>query len=172
MKNILILSLLLNLLFSCSSSVNQNNFQDSNHIFSVNFIEEPVKAVDTFDTEIGKIVLHTFMLEESATLAKTVTYSDYPQNVVDKSDPYDILNSAKQGAIKSLGINQIEKDEKINENGVPGYELIGSNELDFHIHYKLLLKENRLFQIGVLNEGSLDENQKEQDFIESFVLLD
>lgn len=170
MKYFSILLLVLSL-FSCKSKVEKNSFQDENKIFSIDFKQEPIKAVDTFDTEIGEIVLHTFMVEESAILAKTVTYSDYPKAASELKEPYKILNSAKQGAVKSLGINQIIKDEKITENGVPGYELIGSNELGFYIHYKLFLKENRLFQIGLLKEGEPKESKNELDFIKSFVIL-
>ncbi len=171
MNNIYILIIAFTLLISCQSKEERNSFKDQNNLFSVDFQQEPIKAIDTFETEIGEIILHTFMIEESEKIAKTVTYSDYPKKVTKSKDPYEILNSAKQGAIKSLGINNIIKDDKFTENGIPGYELIGSNDLGFYIHYKLFLKENRLFQIGVLKEGESTKSKKEQDFIESFVVL-
>lgn len=158
--------------FTLSCNTNKENiFTDNNLLFSVDFQNEPIYAVDTFETEIGEIIMHTFMLEESETLAKTVTYSDYPSELIKLKDPYLILESAKQGAIRSLEINTIIKDEKINQGKYPGFELIGTNEMGFYIHYKLLLKENKLFQIGILKEGDFKDSKKELDFIESFVIL-
>lgn len=170
MKKIIFVILVLSLSIACQNK-KTNSFTDENMLFSVDFKQEPIKAVDTFETEIGEIVLHTFMVEESATVAKTVTYSDYPKEIAALKEPYQILKSAKDGALKSLGITNIILDEQVTENGVPGIEIKGSNDLGFYIHYKLLLKENSLFQIGYLKEGDAKETAEDLNFIKSFVIL-
>ena len=168
MKNFLLTSSLLIILFACKS---KSNFVDKSGGFAIDFPAEPVVTVDSFNTELGQVVMYSFLVESSLSNAKMVTYSDYPVNQQYIQDPYKFIDGAKDGALRSLGINDVIVDERIELDGVPGVEVIGKNSELLFIHYKLFLKNNRLYQIGLLKEGEMEETEEELDFIESFVLL-
>lgn len=164
---------ILSILFALSFSACKKEYvyTDVDGNFSVNFHDAPTITVDSFDTELGKVRLHSYMSEISLTKAQMVTYSDYPVESQYIKDPYDFIKGAKEGALSSLGIVEIEKDERIELNGIPGVDVMGNNGKDLHMHYKLFLFENRMYQIGFLKEGELGEKPEELEFMESFVFL-
>lgn len=146
-------------------------FKDIEGEFAIAFMNEPQKTVDTFQTELGEVVLYSFMEETSSTNAHMLTYSDYPVNDKYISQPYKFIDGAKEGALKSLRIDNIILDERIDLGGVPGVEVKGTNSQNLYIHYKLFLKGSRLYQIGLLKEGEAEESEAELEFMESFVFL-
>ena len=166
------LGLVLLILLGLVACEQEKTFSDIEGNFAVDFAAEPVITVDSFDTELGEVVLHSYMHEFSQTEAQMLTYSDYPVSSQYIKDPYNFIDGAKEGALRSLGITEILKDEQIELKGVPGVDVIGHNGEDLHIHYKLFLNNNRLYQIGFLKEGELEETAAELEFIESFVFLD
>ena len=139
--------------------------------FSVEFTEQPTIDVDTFQTALGQVELYTFLLELSTTHAQMLTYSDYPVDEQYIKDPYAFIDSAKEGALKSLDVTQINFDERIEFMGVSGVEVIGNNNEGLQIHYKLFLKGNRLYQLGVLTNEEDGNWKKGHDFIESFTFI-
>jgi hypothetical protein len=155
-------------LFACQEDY---TFIDYAGRFSVEFAEEPSIDVDTFQTALGQVELYTFLLELSTTHAQMITYSDYPIDKQYITDPYAFINGAKEGALESLNITQTDFDERIEFMGVPGVEVIGNNSEGLQIHYKLFLKGNRLYQLGVLTDGANANVKKGQDFLESFIFI-
>jgi hypothetical protein len=168
MKKVLFFISLTLVLFACDSA---SKFVDEAGGFSINFPSKPNVTIDSFDTELGKVLMYSFLVESSLSNAKMVTYSDYPVSQQYIKDPYKFIDGAKNGALKSLGINDIIVDKRISLDGVPGVEVIGQNEQELLIHYKLFLKGNRLYQIGLLKEGEMEETDEELEFLQSFVLL-
>jgi hypothetical protein len=100
-----------------------------------------------------------------------ITYSDYPIDKQYIKEPYAFIDGAKEGALESLNIIQTDLDERIEFIGVPGVEVIGNNSEGLQIHYKLFLKGNRLYQLGVLTDGADANVKKGQDFLESFTFI-
>lgn len=139
--------------------------------FSVKFSSDPVVSVDTFQTELGQVELYAFLVELSTTHAQMLTYSDYPIGNQYIKNPYEFIDGAKFGALKSLGITDLELDEHIEFMGVPGVEVVGNNGGELSIHYKLFLKGSRLYQLGVLTDGGDAETAAGEEFIESFVFI-
>lgn len=157
------------LLTSCQ---NAPSFSDKEGGFSVDFAGEPSLTVDTFNTDLGEVVLYSYLYEISKSQAQLVTFSDYPIRNDMSQDPYSFLEGAKKGALKSLGINQLSRDERITLQETPGIHVVGNNGKNLHIHYRLYLNGNRLYQIGFLNEGEFSATGEELNFMESFLLLD
>ena len=166
-KIFLVLSLALALV-SCNKNRSYTN-EDGG--FAIDFPSPPIITIDSFNTQLGKVVMYSFLVESSLSNAKMVTYSDYPISTQYIKDPYKFIDGAKLGALKSLEINDVIVDKRIELDGIPGVEVIGQNGQQLLIHYKLFLKENRLYQIGLLKEGDMEETQDELEFIKSFVLL-
>ena len=166
-KLLLILGLSLTL-FSCNTPPSYTNEEGG---FSIDFPSTPNSTMDSFNTELGKVVMYSFLVESSLSNAKMVTYSDYPISLQYIKDPYKFIDGAKEGALRSLEIDDVIVDKRIDMNGVPGVEVIGQNGQELLIHYKLFLKGNRLYQIGLLKEGEMEETQEELEFIKSFVRL-
>lgn len=72
---------------------------------------------------------------------------------------------------KVLNVTQINFDDRIEFMGVSGVEVIGNNNEGLQIHYKLFLKGNRLYQLGVLTNEEDGNWKKGHDFIESFTFI-
>ena len=161
----------ISLVFALVACQQTTTFKDADGAFAIAFKDAPVVTVDTFQTELGEVILHSFMEEHSNTNAQMITYSDYPVSENYIADPYKFIEGAKEGALKSLGINNLILDERITLDGQPGVEVQGTNNQNLYIHYKLFLKGSRLYQIGILKEGEEHETKDDLDFMESFVFL-
>lgn len=158
-------------LFILSACKSDKAYVDEVGGFSVEFAGEPVVSIDTFQTELGQVELYAYLVELSTTHAQMLTYSDYPIAEQYIKDPYEFIDGAKVGALKSLGITEMQLDERIEFMGVPGVEVIGNNGGKLTIHYKLFLKGSRLYQLGVLADGSDAELKKGEEFLESFKFI-
>ena len=168
MRNVLVFVGFTLFLLACKSSTNYVNEAGK---FAINFPSEPQLSVDSFNTELGKVIMYSFLVETSVSKAQMVTYSDYSVSQQYISDPYKFIDGAKEGALRSLGIDDVIVDKRITLQSVPGVEVIGQNGQELFIHYKLFLKGNRLYQVGLLKEGEMEETEEELDFIQSFVFL-
>jgi hypothetical protein len=168
MKNLCFILGLSLVLFSCQKNPSYTN-EDGG--FSIDFPSAPTITIDSFNTQLGKVVKYSFMVESSLSNAQMVVYSDYPVSAQYIKDPYKFIDGAKEGALRSLGIDDVIVDKRIELDGVPGIEVIGQNGQELLIHYKLFLKANRLYQIGLLKGLEMEETPEELEFIKSFVLL-
>lgn len=146
-------------------------YQDPMGAFAVDYFPEPIINVDTLQSSVGDIYYSSFLVQESTSSAKLVSYSDYPIASENINQGEAVLQSAKESALNSLGIKNIVKEIKIETKEYFGVEIIGTNDELYFMHYKLLLKGNRLYQVGLLKENSVEESNEERDFINSFQIL-
>lgn len=171
LKNKISFIFLLVLGFNSCKQDNIGYYEDPLGAFAVAHFKEPMVSLDTLNSSVGNIYYHSFLVQESASSAKLVSYSDYPIASEDIKQGKAVLQSAKESALNSLGIKNILKEVKIESKEYFGVEIVGTNNEMYFMHYKLLLKGNRLYQIGLLKENSIEESAEESDFINSFQIL-
>ena len=150
-----------------SSSIAKYTSEDGK--FKIAFPGTPTLASDTVSTDAGIIEMKSFTYEKSATEEYMVAYSDYPSEIVKKSDPETILKGAKQGVISSQNAT-IEKEEKITLDENPGYYFTAVKD-SYHMCYKIFLRQNRLYQILMLRDGAYPSKEAMDAFMGSFELV-
>lgn len=138
--------------------------------FKIKFGGEPAKSSDNVDTEVGNIVMSSFMYEASPTEVYMVAISDYPAQYVDQSSSADLLEGGKNGALESLGINGTTSLEEISIKGHPGLRFDANNGT-YWVSYSMYIVENRLYQIAALTEGDKLSAKAKDEFHGSFKLL-
>lgn len=138
--------------------------------FFVAFPGEPVHESKDVQAEVGKIRMEVFVHEESVTMAYMVAYSDYPTAFVDPIGWEKFLDRAVAGAIRSMGIESVEKSEAIMVNGFHGtsYRAKGKGP---HLVSKMLLVKNRLYQITILSDGDYPTEAVATQFLNSFHMV-
>lgn len=139
--------------------------------FSVDFLGgTPTASTSTVPTDVGEIEMEMFMYEKSVTEALMVVYCDYPSELINESNgAAGLLDGAKGGALGKLGIVEAETEEEIEIDGHPGLRFTGNNG-QYYVSYEIYLVNNRLYQIGILRDGSYAKKEDVDRFLGSFTL--
>jgi hypothetical protein len=150
-------------------NVSTEAFVDEDGFFSIKFPGEPTVESQNVPTEVGDIEMVTFMYEKSATEVYMVAYSDYPSALIEMSDPAELLQGAKDGALGTYGAT-ISEESEVEMDGNPGM-MFKANSDSYYVTYEIYLVDNRLYQIVILKDGSYPSEDDYNTFIKSFTLL-
>ena len=151
------------------SDMSSEKYTSEDGKFKVNFLGTPTVEKKDIPTEVGNIEMTSFSYEKSATEVFMIAYSDYPSEMVKASEPDVLLNGAREGALSSMGAT-MESQEKITLDGNPGYQFKAVAGT-YYMVYKIFLKDNRLYQILMMRDGSYPSNEAVESFIGSFELI-
>jgi hypothetical protein len=135
--------------------------------FKLKFPGEPTRSSDIVETEAGDITMVTYMYEESSTRVYMLAYSDYPADLVEASNPADLVDGGRNGALESLGIETTETLETVTLKGHPGQEFTGNNG-QYFVRYRIYLVNNRLYQLACLSDGAYSDEKTFAKFVKSF----
>lgn len=140
--------------------------------YSINFPGTPVGTDQKEPTAVGDIVIHMDMYEKSATEVFMVGYNDYPSELVEMSDPKEMLVGGIEGAKSSMGCDVEDFREMGELDGNPTIELKArSTASNYHVHYFCVMRNNRLYQVGILRDGSYPSKKDVENFTRTFELL-
>jgi hypothetical protein len=140
--------------------------------FKVNFLGgTPEITTQSVPTELGDIEITMFLYEKSITEAYIIGYNDYPSAIVEAGSTADMLAGGKEGVINSMGVTQLDLEEEVSIDGHSGLHFKGVAKT-MHIEYQMYLVENRLYQIGVIRDGSYVTQDKVDTFFGTFELTD
>ena len=145
-------------------------FQSEDGKFQINFGGTPNITTESVPTDVGNIEMTTFMYEKSATEIYAVFYGDYPSSILDVSEPEELLKNGKQGVVNSIGIVQFDVEEELNKDGNAGLHFRGTNG-SFYVEYEMYMVGNRLYQVGILRDGSYPTQENIENFFGSFELV-
>ena len=149
-------------------NLSKKYFSSEDGNFKVNFSGKPTETSEVIKTEAGNIELHMFMYEKSATEIEMIAYSDYPTSIIKANTPNDLLNSAKNGAVNNLNAKITEEYKTIFDRN-PCIDFKADNK-QFYVIYKIFLKNNRLYQIAIMRDGSYPSKKSIKKFVETFKL--
>ncbi len=162
----------LNQLDSLSKSLESNSvsskYTSPDGSFKINFQGTPTDTSEAIKTDAGIIEMKSFTYEKSITEAYIVTYSDYPSEMVKASTPEALLTGAKDGALEGA---TLDFEEKITLKKYPGYNFKAKKE-SYYMFYKICLKENRLYQLMIIKDGSYSIKEDVDAFMNSFELVE
>ncbi|MBP7688077.1 MAG: hypothetical protein KA765_09220 [Thermoflexales bacterium] len=131
------------------------------------------ESTQSADTAIGQIDMHTF-LAEVGNRAYIVVYADYPAEIMQQSDPEQILDGGRDGAADNLK-GQILSENTLTLDNHPGREFVinatAQDNLEMTVQARLYLVKNRLYQIMLAAPQSEFKSSDADAFLKSFKLL-
>jgi hypothetical protein len=140
--------------------------------FKVNFLGgTPEVSTQSVPTELGEIEITMFLYEKSITEAYIIGYNDYPSAIVEAGSTAEMLAGGKEGLVNSMGITQFDLEKEVSLNGYSGLHFKGVAG-SLHIEYQMYLVENRLYQIGIVRDGSYTTQDRVDTFLGTFELTD
>lgn len=137
------------LVMGCQSGT-WDSFTSSEGKFSALFPKNPTEEIDTLNTAIGTLEMHTF----TASYRKgffAVAYVDYPYSAVRVTPASSLLDGARDGAVERTN-GRLLSEKLISLGGYPGREIKIKIETPKHtaiIRCRIYLVKNRLYQILV-----------------------
>jgi hypothetical protein len=141
--------------------------------FLVLFPEHPVIETQKINTLIGVIDAHMSQVT-TEDMYYAVSYSDYPADFINSSTPDEVLNGARDGALDNTK-GKLLQELIITYEDYPGrdlkYEITNEDE-SVIVYHRILLVNERLYQIIVVTEEKNMFSRKIFDFLESFKLVD
>jgi len=109
----------------------------------------------------------SYIYEVSANESYMIAYCDYPANAV-TNDPYELLETARSGAVMN---NVVESVSKSEVDGWPAITTKSINkETGYYYILRVILADNRLYQVQMLNKGRYSSEAAVQMFMESFTV--
>lgn len=153
-----------------NTETSAEKFYSEDGKFKVNFAGTPEITSESVATEVGSIEIFMFMYEKSLTEIELLAYSDYPSALVEMSDEDKMLQDAKTGAISNLEASIVEEKE-ITYKGYKGLEF-KANSAQIYVNYKIFLVKNRLYQIGLMRDGSFASEENVNKLFDSFELIE
>jgi len=165
--NPLLIVLLLLVTIACDNEITLDEFTSNRGRFSIMPPGELDKKVESIKTPIGSMSMITFTLNEPDT-SYLVAYVDYPDTVMNSSNPKTMLDGARDGMLAK--IDGILLSEELVEYGEdPARELHYKVKGDLGLgHMVLLLSGRRLYQVGAIGEKDKFPAVKVKRFIDSF----
>ncbi|PKP01960.1 MAG: hypothetical protein CVU11_13620 [Bacteroidetes bacterium HGW-Bacteroidetes-6] len=136
--------------------------------FKVKFPGTPEVSSQMVPTDAGEIEMFTYIYEKSATEAYMVAYGDYPSSLIDGSDPKELLEASRDGALET---SKIDGNEDLKVNGFPAIRTRAIDvEQNFYYIYEVILAKNRLYQVMIVRDGDYPSDSVVADFIDDFVI--
>jgi hypothetical protein len=140
--------------------------------FKVNFLGgTPDISNQSVATELGEIEITMFLYEKSLTEAYIIGYNDYPSAIVEAGSTAKMLAGGKDGVANSMGVTHFDLEEEVSIDGHSGLHFKGVAGA-LHIEYQMYLVGNRLYQIGVVRDGSYVTQDRVDTFFGTFELTD
>jgi hypothetical protein len=130
----------------------------------------------TANTAAGPIDGYVFVLEKREALYKvsyTVSYADYPKDIIEQNESGDMLDSARNGAARSVEGSKLISESVISFGEYPGREFkVEAPDGKSTLHVRVFLVENRLYSLMVVSIGEHPSPSDIQKFFESFALIE
>jgi hypothetical protein len=152
------------------SAPEASEFTSKDGRFSIKFKSTPQESNKDVETAVGAVKMFMFMHEESVTKAYMVAYCDYPSELIKASDAKTLLNGSKEGVVGQFQATITEE----KSSKFQGYECLDftAGGPQYNTAYKLVLAGNRLYQIGILQDGSAVTADDIDSFIGSFKITE
>ena len=154
------------------ASIPSKMYESEDGRFKVNFLgATPEISTESVPTELGDIEITMFLYEKSLTEAYIIGYNDYPSAIVEAGSPANMLAGGKEGVINSMGVTHLDLEEEVSIDGHSGLHFKGVAGT-MHVEYQMYLVGNRLYQIGVIRDGSYVKQDRVDTFFGTFELTD
>jgi hypothetical protein len=137
--------------------------------FSVLLPGKPDETVQNVDTAAGAITTYRYQIDSNNT-SFAVAYTDYPADLISLSNPEELLNEAREGALSNIQGKLLE-EQQVKVNGFPGRHLrIESSGSKMMLEARIFLVDSRLYQVLAAYRTGSVEDREITKFLNSFKL--
>ena len=141
--------------------------------FSVLLPGEPEKQIQPVNTAAGMInlVMYTAGSKKSGF---AVAYAEYPQDLIAKSNPTEMLDGARDGAVANVN-GRLLRESPLDFHGHPGREVdieVTKNGQTGTVRVRLILVHNCLYQLMVITQSDEVLDNKGPEFFGSLTVDD
>lgn len=175
-KMILVAAAILFVLSACASPTAQwQTYSSQEGGFSILAPGTFKEQVQSTDTAAGKMELHQLTLDQG-TVGYFVMYADFPEALIQLSDPKALLQDGVEGAAKAMNA-MLTVNKDITLDGVPGKEFQGEIALGGVFakggifKARAFLSKNRLYQIYAAAEQDKVQAAEVDKYLASFKFL-
>ena len=134
--------------------------------FSVLFPGKPTKKLQSVSTPVGEIDLWMFSAGSKKS-GFAVGYGDYPQKIINESDPAKLLDGTRDGAVSNV-LGSLVNETELDFHGYPARELEIEVPQKATVRARLILIDNRLYQVMVVSQSARILDRKGSEFLDSF----
>jgi len=152
-----------------SEGATWKEFRSSEGAFSVLMPGTPEESTETLSTEIGPLNLHSFTVNQRER-SYGVVYADYPEALVQNTDPEGILDGARDGAVAKVQ-GKLLSESFIDLDNHPGREIkVESSDRTATLRARVYLVNNRLYQTVWAGPKEDSSSEEVDRFLDSFEL--
>jgi hypothetical protein len=199
MKSILFFTMfLIYILFGCNNPVNKTNPKKKDSIiedtiirlekkykttYKANFTSEagrfkarfsdftkPTQKTDKVTNEYGTMEIFSFVYELPGISIFTVMYNDYPEAVLKKFSPLQIMNNVDSSFIDRIKLQQVTKYPFATLQDNPTTRLNGQTQ-NFYLFKQNMMVKNRLYQLFLIRFDHYPEPNDFEEFIYTFDII-
>jgi hypothetical protein len=144
--------------------------------FTAQMPGKPEKQTQTIPTAVGSVTFNTFSVEHRSE-AFIVGYNDFPAAAITNADPEQLLNNAKNGAVKNVG-GKVTGEKSITMAGNPGKEFVGEGvspapdssgkRQEATFTARIYWAKPRLYQVLYIHPKGSASSETGQKFLDSF----
>jgi hypothetical protein len=145
-------------------------FSSAEGRFAVEFPGTPQQAKQPMPTKVGTLDAKITMLALPDNVFYGVFYLDYPKAALEHSTADDLLDGARDSAVKRVKGGRLDAEEKIALAGSPGRQLGIDAPGDLRLTVRMYLVKNRLYQVISSVARTKEKQADPRRFLDSFRL--
>jgi hypothetical protein len=133
--------------------------------FSILMPGKPKTEKQTVETAVGSVDMIMYTAG-SRKAGCAVAFTDYPQQLVDSTDPQKLLEGAKNGAIKNVK-GKLVSETKVSFNGLPARDMVIEVPSEGIITARLIIASPRFYQLMLITPKDKDHKEDISKFFNS-----
>ncbi len=141
-------------------------FRSAEGRFTVLMPGEPKRQTQNADTPVGKVEMVMFTAGTNK-IGCAVSYADYPEQMVNSTDPQKLLDGATNGAVANVK-GKLVSESKMSFNGLPARNIVIEIPNKAFITARLILNGPRFYQLMFIAPTQKDHEQDISKFLDSF----
>jgi hypothetical protein len=134
--------------------------------FSILMPGKPASEKQNLETPAGSVAMVMYTAG-SGNVGCVVAFADYPQKLVDSSDPQKLLDGAQNGAIKNVK-GKLVKETRVSFNGLPARDVVIEVPGKAFVTARLIIASPRFYQIMLITPTDKGHEQDISKFFNSF----
>jgi hypothetical protein len=138
-------------------------FRSNEGRFTVLMPGEPKSEDQSADTSVGNVKMFIFTAG-STKVGCVVSYADYPEQLINATDPQKVLDVARNGAISNVK-GRLVRENKFDFHGLPARDVVIEMPNKIFVTTRLILAGPRFYQLMLI---APKDNSHEQDIAKFF----
>ncbi|HEY3021991.1 MAG TPA: hypothetical protein VGJ32_17460 [Solirubrobacteraceae bacterium] len=134
---------------------------------SAQFPGTPQEKTTSTQTQLGSLDTTLITLDVPGVAFYALAFVDYPRDKVTDKNPDNLLDGARDGAVKKVK-GQLIKETKVTMNGSPGRELRIEAPGGMVLHARIYMVRERLYQALVVVPTARADAAENKKFLDSF----